>query len=253
MKLISLLAKGFFSYSFIIVMLFILGAAAGIATFVESTYDVQTARVLIYDAFWYEVVMVALTLSMIGVMYKSKMWYKKGAFIVHLAFVVILIGAGMTRYFGYEGVIHIREGMRENEMIGVKPYFQIKTDSQVLEYPLSLGQIGNNHFKYQETLKGKSLVVEYQGYRANPKGSTSSVYVNVTYDNVTKRVMIEGGSGWINAPTEVQFDNLTVALSWGSKVIELPFSLKLIAFQLERYAGSMSPSSNLRIVPIEKQ
>jgi len=242
-KLISLLAKGFFSYPFIIVMLFILGAAAGVATFVESTYDVQTARVLIYDAFWYEVVMVALTLSMIGVMYKSKMWYKKGAFIVHLAFVVILIGAGMTRYFGYEGVIHIREGMSENEMIGVKPYFQIKTDSQVFEYPLSLGQIGNNHFKYRETLKGKSLVVEYQGYRASPKGNASTVYANVTYDNITKRVMIEGGSGWINAPTEVQFDNLMVALSWGSKVIELPFSLKLIDFQLERYAGSMSPSS----------
>jgi len=242
-KLISLLAKGFFSYPFIMVMLFILGAAAGIATFIESSYDAQTAKIIVYDASWYEVVMFLLTLSMIGLMYQSKMWRKKGAFIVHLSLVVILIGAAMTRFLGYEGVIHIREGMRENEMIGVQSYFQIKTDSNIFAYPLSLGQVGNNAFKYKENIHGKMLVVEYQGYRASPKGKPSTLYVNVTYDNITKRVMLEGGSGWIEPSVEVQFNNLNIALSWGSKVIELPFALKLVDFQLERYAGSMSPSS----------
>ena len=97
MRLVSILEKLFFSYKFILISLFILGASAGVATFIESAYDTQTAKILVYDALWYEVVMCSLTISLVGVMYKRKMWKKQGAFIVHLAFIIILIGAGLTR------------------------------------------------------------------------------------------------------------------------------------------------------------
>ena len=243
MRLVSILEKLFFSYKFILISLFILGASAGVATFIESAYDTQTAKILVYDALWYEVVMCSLTISLVGVMYKRKMWKKQGAFIVHLAFIIILIGAGLTRYSGYEGIMHIREGLSENKMMTVKPYFQIKTDKNLFEYPLVLGQIGDNDFVYKEIIAGKELRVSYNDYRPGAKGDVSILRVDVTYDNQTQRVSIEGGAGWIELPTLVTFGDVEMELLWGSKLMELPFELKLVDFQLERYAGSMSPSS----------
>ena len=161
MKYVSIVEKLFFSYKFMLFMLFLLGLGAGVATFIESVYDTTSAKIMVYDATWYEGVMLLLTLSLVGIMYKYKMWKKFGAFIVHLAFVAILVGAALTRYFGYEGVNHIREGLSENEMFTVKSYFTIKTEKEFLEYPLALGQIGNNDFSYETMVEGKVLHINY--------------------------------------------------------------------------------------------
>lgn len=92
-------------------------------------------------------------------------------------------------------------------------------------------------------IAGKELRVAYNDYRAGAKGDVNILRVDVTYDNQTQRVSIEGGAGWIELPTLVTFGDVEVELLWGSKLMELPFELKLVDFQLERYAGSMSPSS----------
>lgn len=224
-------------------MLFLLGLGAGVATFIESVYDTTSAKIMVYDAAWYEGVMLLLTLSLVGIMYKYKMWKKFGAFIVHLAFVAILVGAALTRYFGYEGVIHIREGLSENEMLTVKSYFTIKTEKEFLEYPLALGQIGNNYFSYETMVEGKVLHINYKSYHAGAKGELNTLIVEARYDNKLKTVKIEGGAGWIEPPVVVRFDDVEIELAWGSKVIALPFSFKLLDFELQRYPGSQSPSS----------
>ena len=243
MKYVSIVEKLFFSYKFMLFMLFLLGLGAGVATFIESVYDTTSAKIMVYDATWYEGVMLLLTLSLIGIMYKYKMWKKFGAFIVHLAFVAILVGAALTRYFGYEGVIHIREGLSENEMLTVKSYFTIKTEKEFLEYPLALGQIGNNYFSYETMVEGKVLHINYKSYHAGAKGELNTLIVEARYDNKLKTVKIEGGAGWIEPPVVVRFDDVEIELAWGSKVIALPFSFKLLDFELQRYPGSQSPSS----------
>ena len=243
MKYVSIVEKLFFSYKFMLFMLFLLGLGAGVATFIESVYDTTSAKIMVYDATWYEGVMLLLTLSLVGIMYKYKMWKKFGAFIVHLAFVAILVGAALTRYFGYEGVIHIREGLSENEMLTVKSYFTIKTEKEFLEYPLALGQIGNNDFSYETMVEGKVLHINYKSYHAGAKGELNTLIVEARYDNKLKTVKIEGGAGWIEPPVVVRFDDVEIELAWGSKVIALPFSFKLLDFELQRYPGSQSPSS----------
>ena len=243
MKYLSILGKLFFSYKFILFMLFVLGLGAGVATFIESAYDTQSAKIAVYDATWYEGVMLMLTLSLLGIIFKNRMWKKWGAFTLHVAFVAILIGATLTRYMGYEGVIHIREGMSENEMLTVKSYFTIKTEHAFLEYPLTLGQVGDNSFSYDVKIDDKILRVTYKSYEAGTKGELSTLNVAINYNNQLKSVQIKGGAGWIEAPVVVRFENVEIELAWGSKVIALPFSFKLIDFELERYPGSKSPSS----------
>ena len=46
----------------------------------------------------------------------------------------------------------------------------------------------------------------------------------------------------LNKPVNVLLNGISVSVSVGSKLVQLPFSLKLNRFRLERYPGSMSPS-----------
>lgn len=46
----------------------------------------------------------------------------------------------------------------------------------------------------------------------------------------------------INKPVKVILNGISVSVSIGSKLVQIPFSLKLNKFNLERYPGSMSPS-----------
>ena len=107
----------FISYKFALLLLFILAAGAGVATFLESIYDTPTAKILVYEALWYEIVMSALALCLLGIIIKAKMWRRFGSFVLHAAFIVIFIGAALTRYLGTEGIIHVRQGESKNEMV----------------------------------------------------------------------------------------------------------------------------------------
>ncbi len=67
--------------------------------------------------------------------------------------------------------------------------------------------------------------------------------VEVVTENARKNVLLYGTRYLINPPEIFSMDGLNFRLSYGSKQIELPFSLKLRDFQLERYPGSNSPKS----------
>jgi cytochrome c biogenesis protein ResB len=129
-----------FSFKTTLVLLAILAIGAGVATFIENDYGTSTARVLVYNHLWYEAIMTLTCINMIGIIFKYKMYKHMPRFLIHTAFVVILIGAAITRYIGYEGIIHIREGKAENRMISLEPYLQVKIKQKngtfYQEYPL---------------------------------------------------------------------------------------------------------------------
>ena len=81
---------------------------------------------LVYEALWYECVMFACTICLAISIVKTKMYKKFGAFLIHLAFIVIFIGAALTRYFGEEGVMHLRALQSSNVMQSVKPYLRVE-------------------------------------------------------------------------------------------------------------------------------
>lgn len=84
------------------------------------------------------------------------------------------------------------------------------------------------------------------------KMASYSAYVaDVTYKGVTKKVILKGtGNGSVGTPVRVDFGNFAIVLTWGSKVVHLPFLLYLQDFKLDRYAGSNVPSSYKSIVSI---
>ena len=56
----------------------------------------------------------------------------------------------------------------------------------------------------------------------------------------------------MGVPRDLIFDKYTVTLEYGSKFIDLPFAIRLNEFQLERYPGSMAPSSYASEVTVIK-
>ncbi|WP_263831760.1 cytochrome c biogenesis protein CcsA [Sulfurospirillum oryzae] len=109
-----MLLKVFGSYKTTLILLFILAVGAAVATFVENDFGTKFARHYVYNAIWYEAFLTLGALNLALVLYRSKMILHVSKFIFHAAFILILIGSGLTRYFGIEGVMKIREGMSSN-------------------------------------------------------------------------------------------------------------------------------------------
>jgi cytochrome c biogenesis protein ResB len=50
--------------------------------------------------------------------------------IFHVSFLIILLGAAITRYFSYEGVMHIRENSSADFILSSESYFYAGTEHQ---------------------------------------------------------------------------------------------------------------------------
>ena len=230
-------------YRLSLILLFILAFGAGLATFLENFYDTQTARVLVYEALWYECVMFACTICLAISIVKTKMYKKFGAFLIHLAFIVIFIGAALTRYFGEEGVMHLRTLQSSNVMQSVKPYLRVEMLGENFSYPLKLSLFGKNDFEFKNFIDGKEFIINLLGYKKDEKNAPATLSLEINFNGEKKSVKLKGGAGYELEPSVLSFGGQEVKFYFSSKALNLPFSLKLDEFILERYAGLNSPSS----------
>ncbi|WP_457643093.1 cytochrome c biogenesis protein CcsA [Persephonella sp.] len=159
-----------FSMKTTIILMLIFAAVIGVATFIENDFGRETAYALVYGSKWMEVLMTLLTVNLIGNIFKYKMWKPKKIplLIFHLSFVVIFIGAAVTRYFGYEGMMHIREKQQQDQIYSRDPFLQIEARKEgktfKLEKPMLLSVIGFNHFEESMDIDGKILTVRYKDF-----------------------------------------------------------------------------------------
>lgn len=98
------------SYKTMLFVLFLLALGAAIATFVENDFGTAVARHYVYNAIWYEMLLSLGALNILLILYKTQMIKHLAKFTFHAAFILILIGSGLTRYLGVDGVMKIREG-----------------------------------------------------------------------------------------------------------------------------------------------
>ena len=102
-----------------LVILAVFAVAIAVATFIEAGIGTAGARALVYDALWFEALLALLVVNVIISLF-AHMPYKMrqlGFVITHIGFIVVVLGAGVTRYFGYEGRMPIREGTSTDFML----------------------------------------------------------------------------------------------------------------------------------------
>ncbi len=354
------------SFSFMGFLFLILAFAMAIATFVESRFGNAASRGLIYDAWWFELLFALLGINLLMNFFRSKL-YSKSRFTVglfHLSFVIIVLGAAITRYFSFEGMMHIREGESSNSILSSSDYITIESNGQKVQDKVSFSEFNKRELNTHISVDGKkirlksvdfvsnakkisvehpsgvelidfvissetgmqsfvfrkndvihldSVIVAYDDTHSNirffneggklflqsdrrmqlrsmkgggtenlpvnepievkpmnlysfdgfvlliknfyehgilrvtrdPSGNAQedAVLVEVSDGPVRSIVNVFGRHGMAGEPTVFMLGNTDVKISYGAIPIELPFSVKLRDFQLERYPGSESPSS----------
>jgi len=108
-----------------------LAVSIAMATFIENDFGSETARSHIYNATWFELLFLLGIINLLGsmIIYKVVRKSKLTILVFHLSFILILVGAGITRYLGFTGLIHIREGQESSSVISDEAYLRV----QVLE------------------------------------------------------------------------------------------------------------------------
>ena len=267
MKISSVL----FSFKTTLTLLAILAIGAGYATFIENDFGTSSARVLVYNNIWYETILVLTTINLTGIIFKYKMWKNLPRFLFHASFVIILIGAGVTRYAGYEGIMQIKEGTTENRMISLEPYLQVTIKdgekTYFKEYQMEFAALSEesnfavsveefyNKFDHTIAFGEKEVNILYKNFFLAKKGTAKMgmLTIDVTVNGETQELKLPGRRSQKGLERELKFGDVSVFLEYGSKVLTLPFAIKLNDFQLDRYPGSMSPSSYASEVTVIKE
>ncbi|WP_457642298.1 cytochrome c biogenesis protein ResB [Persephonella sp.] len=160
----------FISIKFSIILFVILALSMGIATFIENDFGTETARALVYDARWFELLWILFILNLSGNIFRYKMWELKKLpiFLFHFSFILIFFGAFLTRYFGYEGIMHIREGQAVYQMVSYDPFIQILAEKDgkrfYKEKKIFISAIGGNRFEEKIYIEGEPLVVKFKDF-----------------------------------------------------------------------------------------
>ncbi|MBO3116538.1 cytochrome c biogenesis protein CcsA [Winogradskyella sp. DF17] len=109
----------------VLFILFAVAMAAG--TILDRNMETSPTpytRQLIYNAWWFETIMVFFVINFIGNIARYRLWRKEkwATLTLHLSWILIIVGAAITRYIGYEGVMSIREGATESQFLSQKTF-----------------------------------------------------------------------------------------------------------------------------------
>ena len=99
------------------ILFIVFAVSMAAATFIENDYGSSAAYNFVYDTRWFELILLLLSVNLVGRMIILKLYRKSKLtiFLFHLSFIVMVAGAGITRYSGWEGTIHIREGEEQSK------------------------------------------------------------------------------------------------------------------------------------------
>jgi cytochrome c-type biogenesis protein CcsB len=161
-----------------IVWLFVVAFACAAATFIENDYGSQAARAAVYNNRIFEILLFLFCVSLVGSMVRFGMFHKEktAVFVFHAAILAILIGAFITRYFGYEGYMHLREGQTSAEILSADPYLAVSSSGLNASWRLPLSPIASSDRSFSANLGGGAPVtIETKSYYPRAKEAVVEV------------------------------------------------------------------------------
>lgn len=148
--------------------------AIAIATFIENDYGTSSAQKVIFKAWWFELLLVLFGISIIVNIFRYRLIQMKkwATLLFHASIIVILLGAAITRYWGYEGMMHIREGEAADSFLSSDTYllFRAMHEGQLYSFDekVLFATLGNNKLKRSYLLGRDKLEVEVLDFLPNP-------------------------------------------------------------------------------------
>ncbi len=148
--------------------------AIGVATFIENDFGTSAAQKVIYKTWWFTTLLILFGTSIIVNVFRFRMIQNKkwSLLTFHLAIIVILIGSGVTRYFGYEGMMHIRENDSANSFLSSETYLQFRVLKNEQEYefdePVLFASLGNNNWQESYLIGNDLIDIKVLDFIPNP-------------------------------------------------------------------------------------
>ena len=164
----------FFSTSAAGLYLVLFAAAIGIATFIENDFGTSAAQKVVYRARWFEILLVLFGISVLVNIFRFRMIQQRkwGVFTFHAATLVILLGAAATRYFGSEGIMHIREGGQTNQILSNETFLQFEVQKNGQSYRFDeevfFASLGKNKFKEEYQIGDEVYQIRLLDFIPNP-------------------------------------------------------------------------------------
>jgi len=199
------LANILFSTRLTAILFILFAAAMATGTFLDASQETSPTpytRHLIYNAWWFEAIMVFFVINFVGNIFRFRLYKKEkwATLSLHLAFILILVGAFVTRYISYEGMMSIREGATENKFLSIQPYITTYIDGdfvyngqaqrRFLESKVDFSPRLNNRFKIDTDYNGETVSLELEKFIA---GAEEDIVPNDTGEEYLKIVEASGG------------------------------------------------------------
>lgn len=163
-----------FNMGFTAVLFIIFAIASALATIIESVYNTDAAWTFVYKTYWFGAIQVLLGLSLFINIFKYKMYQgfrRLPSFVFHISFLFILIGSIITRYFGFEGILHIRENTENNIVTSSEVFIQMKSkennDTYYADTTAYLSEGSDNKLKLTLPIKDKDAKLTYKDFITN--------------------------------------------------------------------------------------
>jgi len=240
MKILKFLLSPVFMGSLFIIFAFAMAAA----TFIENDYGSEAAYGMVYGTRWFELVLFLLAVNLTGQLIINRLFRKNKlpVALFHLAFILMIAGAGITRYFGWEGIMHIREGESTDKCFSDDKYlrYQVRNSSgEILaeeseDYNLSSSSASG--FRKKIMAGGREYELVFAGMM-----SETPVF-HLFADGKPEMILLKQGPDESFVSGSFKSDDMEFEIAYGSNATLLPFKLLLNDFILERYPGSDSPS-----------
>lgn len=216
----SKLAQIIFSTRLMAVLFIVFAAAMIAGTFLDmgaETSPTPYSRNLVYNAWWFEAIMGFFIVNFTGNIFRYRLHKKEkwATLALHLAFIFILLGAFVTRYIGYEGVMPIREGASNDKILSEKVYLKVLVDGdymidgepqrRVISRPLMLSEKLNNDFSIPSDYNGAPIEISHVNFI---EGAERALVPDPTGKRYIKLVEASGGNRHDHYLEEGQVSNI---------------------------------------------
>lgn len=199
------IANIIFSTRLTSILFIVFAAAMATGTLLDAgqeTSPTPYTRNLIYNAWWFEAIMVFFIINFSGNIFRYRLYKKEkwATLIIHVSFLFILIGAGITRYVSFEGMMAIREGAAENTFLSRNTFITTYIDGDYeidgvpqrlpLNYEVDFSKRLENDFKVETKYNKQPVTIELEKFIV---GAEEDIVPDETGESYLK--IVEAGGG----------------------------------------------------------
>ncbi len=151
----------------------ILSVVLAVATFLENDFGYTAARAMVYNTWWFELIFLVLAINMFGNLFAFNMWRREkfSVLLFHLSFFVIIVGAAVTRYLGYEGSMPIRENEISDTFFSLEAYVTVETtdenETEVVHEQVFLSPATPREFSEKVEINNQKYKIESVSFTPN--------------------------------------------------------------------------------------